>query len=276
MTDPLRSDRLALAADVPERDREARVEELLLAGLDRYFADQHELAINVWTRVLFIDRGHARARAYIERARSAIAERQRQGDELLHTGNAAFDRGDAGAARELVRSAVEHGASLDEALALLARIDRLENAAPPAPAFRRSPPQPAPGGAGTLTERRARLKWIGAGLVAGAVLCALASTLFLSGGSVAWPLFGAPEGLAVSTLNAPLPVPSIAETALSRGEALYAKGHLREALIALQAVPAGDPLRPRADELTAAIQRQLLAAARPGTPVRSEAPARRP
>jgi len=277
MTDPLRSDRLALAADVPERDREARVEELLLAGLDRYFADQHELAINVWTRVLFIDRGHARARAYIERARSAIAERQRQGDELLHTGNAAFDRGDAGAARELVRSAVEHGASLDEALTLLARIDRLENAAPAlAPAFRRSAPPPAPGGAGTLAERRARLKWIGGGLVAGAVLCALVSTLFLGGGSVPWPLFGAPEGLAVSTLNAPLPVPSIAETALSRGEALYAKGHLREALIALQAVPAGDPLRPRADELTAAIQRQLLAAARPGTPVRSEAPARRP
>ena len=56
-----------------------RVEELLLAGLDHYFAGQHELAINVWTRVLFLDRGHARARAYIERARGAIAERQREG-----------------------------------------------------------------------------------------------------------------------------------------------------------------------------------------------------
>ena len=86
MTDPLRSDRLPVAADVPERDRDARIEELLLAGLDHYFSEQHELAINVWTRVLFIDRGHARARAYIERARSAVAERQRKGDELLHTG----------------------------------------------------------------------------------------------------------------------------------------------------------------------------------------------
>ena len=31
----------------PERDRDARIEELLLAGLDHYFAEQHELAINV-------------------------------------------------------------------------------------------------------------------------------------------------------------------------------------------------------------------------------------
>src|SRR5688500_15748078 len=133
MTDPLRSDRLPVVADVPERDRDARIEELLLAGLDHYFSEQHELAINVWTRVLFIDRGHARARAYIERARSAVAERQRKGDELLHTGSAAFDRGDAEGARKLVASAVEHGASADEALALLARIERLDLAAPPAP-----------------------------------------------------------------------------------------------------------------------------------------------
>ena len=59
----------------------------------------YDLAINVWTRALFLDRGHARARAYIERARSAIAERQREGEELLHTGVAAFERGDGAAAR---------------------------------------------------------------------------------------------------------------------------------------------------------------------------------
>ena len=96
MTDRIRSDRPASAAhDVQERDREARVEELLLAGLDHYFAGQHELAISVWTRVLFLDHGHARARAYIERARGAIAERQREREELLHTGVAAFRRGEA-------------------------------------------------------------------------------------------------------------------------------------------------------------------------------------
>src|SRR5919108_4367533 len=111
MSDPLRTDPLPEAGEVPERDRDARIEALLVAGLDHYFAGQHELAISVWTRVLFLDRGHARAKAYIDRARSAMAERQREGDELLHTGVAALDRGDAGTARDLLTSAIERGAS---------------------------------------------------------------------------------------------------------------------------------------------------------------------
>ncbi len=124
MTDPLRTDHLAEGGEVPERERNARVEHLLLAGLDHYFSGQHELAISVWTRVLFLDRGHARAKAYIDRARSAIAERQREGDELLHTGAAAFERGDAGIARTLLTSAVERGVHSEEALVLLERVNR--------------------------------------------------------------------------------------------------------------------------------------------------------
>ena len=77
MTDALRSDR---PGELPDRERDARIEQLLISGLDHYFAGQLELAINVWTRVLFLDRGHARARAYIERARSALSERQRESD----------------------------------------------------------------------------------------------------------------------------------------------------------------------------------------------------
>ena len=111
--------------------RESRIEELLLAGLDHYFSGQHELAISVWTRVLFLDRSHARARAYIERARGAIAERQREGEELLQTGAAAFPRGDAEGARRLLTSAVERGAQPDEALAMLDRLERLTPAATP-------------------------------------------------------------------------------------------------------------------------------------------------
>src|SRR4030095_15943913 len=121
---------------------------------------QHELAITVWTRVLFLDRTHARARAYIERARTAIAERQREGDELLHAGLAAFTRGDAGDARRLLTSAVEQGARPEEAFAALERMDRLAPAEPaaaprrrvlpgtrmlPAPTRRRRGPTPSPG-----------------------------------------------------------------------------------------------------------------------------------
>src|SRR5688572_2978032 len=123
MTDALRSDR---PGDAPDRERDARIEQLLLSGLDHYFAGRHELAINVWTRVLFLDRGHARARAYIERARSALSEKQREGDELVHAGVAALHRGERAVARQLLTSAVERAPSDDEALALLHRLDRLE------------------------------------------------------------------------------------------------------------------------------------------------------
>src|SRR5690606_15679799 len=68
----------------PDRGGDDRAEALLVAGLDHYFEGRYEEAIHLWTRLLFIDRGHARARAYINRARSALAERQRRADELMH------------------------------------------------------------------------------------------------------------------------------------------------------------------------------------------------
>src|SRR5256712_12938714 len=107
-------------------DRDAKIEQLLLVGLDHYFAAQYDQAINVWTRALFLDRSHPRARAYIERARSAVAERQRQSEELLHTGVAAFQRGEGDEARRLLQAAIDGGAPTDEALAVLDRLDRLD------------------------------------------------------------------------------------------------------------------------------------------------------
>src|SRR4030088_1735468 len=104
MSDSLRTDRPRVLDTEPDADRDAKIEQLLLLGLDHYFSAQYEQAINVWTRALFLDRSHARARAYIERARSALAERQRESEELLHSGVAAFERGDGGEARRLLEN----------------------------------------------------------------------------------------------------------------------------------------------------------------------------
>ena len=139
MSDPLRTDGSRALAAASEADRDAKIEQLLLAGLDHYFAAQYDHAISVWTRVLFLDRSHARARAYIERARSALAERQRESEELLQNGVAAFERGDGGEARRLVQAAIDGGAPTDEALAVLDRLNRLGSAPavdPPSPARR--------------------------------------------------------------------------------------------------------------------------------------------
>ena len=100
MSDPQTTDPLHVAGPSDDRDREARIEQLLLTGLDHYFAGHHEQAINVWTRVIFLDRNHDRARAYIERARSAMAERHRELEELLHDGVNAYDAGEIARARD--------------------------------------------------------------------------------------------------------------------------------------------------------------------------------
>ena len=110
----------------PDPEREARIEELLLAGLDRYFAGRYEEAVNIWTRVAFLERGHGRARAYIERARGAQAERQRESEELLHRGVAAYQAGDTDGARVLLVRAVEEGGPTDVALSFLQRLNRFD------------------------------------------------------------------------------------------------------------------------------------------------------
>src|SRR5213593_3084301 len=142
-------------------DRDAKIEQLLLVGLDHYFAAQYDQAINVWTRALFLDRSHPRARAYIERARSAVAERQRQSEELLHTGVAAFQRGEGDEARRLLQAAIDGGAPSDEALAVLDRLNRFEASAVPAPqpASRRRPRATA---SSTVAERSRSLLWMAA------------------------------------------------------------------------------------------------------------------
>jgi hypothetical protein len=286
MTDPLRTDHLPEAGEVPERERNARVEGLLLAGLDHYFSSQYELAISVWTRVLFLDHGHARAKAYIDRARSAIAERQREGEELLHTGAAAFDRGDAGAARRLLNSAVEHGAPTDEALSLLERLNRLEQANP-VPARSVASRFSIDAGGDTAVAAldktsSSRVVWIATGVFAGLAAAGVVAWVALT--RPQWlPFSPAPVSQPVAEVLDPLPVPSPSDVWLSRARVLYEDGHLREALRALDAVGASDRLRGEADELRAAIQKTLLDASRlqpvspPGAPkATSEPPRSRP
>ena len=89
MSDPLRTETSRTPEPASKAEREAKIEQLLLAGLDHYFGGHYDQAINVWTRALFLDRSHAPGSGRIERARSAQAERLRESEALLHDGAAA-------------------------------------------------------------------------------------------------------------------------------------------------------------------------------------------
>ena len=259
MSDPLTTEPVPESGPSGDTDREARIEQLLLAGLDHYFAGQYERAISVWTRVVFLERHHDRARAYIERARSALAERQRESEELLHTGMDAYNAGEIEKARDCLTRAAEQGS--DTAHVFLDRLHRMGAGAgiPDAPVD----PAPArrPAAARLMPMAPRGSGWIAAGVAAAAVAVAMLVGGLPSGTWRSELQGSAPASLTPSSIEEPLPVVRASETALARARALHADGHLQDALRALDRVGLADPFREEADRLRADIQRDLLVAA---------------
>lgn len=247
---------------LPGADDEARIENLLVTGLDHYFAGEFEQAINLWTRVLFLDRNHDRARAYIDRARSAQAEQQRISEALVHEGLEAFDRGEVVRARALLSDALDQGASHDVALGVLGRIDRLDagtRAATPSipPIRKRALQRPA---SADENQRRGTIArwWITAAAI---VLVGAIAFVLVAPNGLPWFPVQATTGSALIPPPSPLPLPSPTETYLLQARSLFASGKLRDALHSLDRVPVADALRPDAERLRADIQRELLAVA---------------
>ena len=252
MTEPLRTD-LPGVGPSSEADREARIEQLLLSGLDHYFAGKYEQAINVWTRVAFLERGHGRARAYIERARGALAERQRESEELLHSGVEAYHAGDLDSARDLLTRAVRDGGPNETALVFLQRLGRVEVVSPlPAPELPQRPlvsHQPH-----SSAERRA---WALTVLVSALIAAAIAIIALPIGSWLAELPVTAPVAARVPV--EPVPIVRTQEMRIERARALHAAGRPHEALRLLEMVDIADPLRIEADNLRADLQRELLA-----------------
>ena len=264
MTDSSRSDPAHARDDASEADRDAKIEQLLLAGLDHYFAAQYQQAINVWTRALFLDRSHARARAYIERARSAMAERQRESEEMLQHGVDAFRRGEGDEARRLLNAAIDRGAPPDEAFVVLERLNRLE--APARLAASALDDHAMEPDAASVSDRRSRpfATTVAVGLAVVAIL-AVGGYAAIATDQVEWRALLMLQDPPAANTPAPvaremaLPLPRRGETALNRARSLAARGRLHEALTTLDDVRSTDPQKADADLLRADIQRQLLA-----------------
>jgi tetratricopeptide (TPR) repeat protein len=262
MSDPLRTNPIENTASTDgDAERDAKIESLLLAGLDQYFAADYAQAIDIWTRALFLDRSHARARAYIERARSAMAEQQRESEELLHNGVAAFERGEIEAARQMLNAAVQRGGAHDVALAFLTRIDRIHAATPaeraPVTAPSRLPFRPR-----AAASARRGSRWVSAMFLILLIATSVVAIASWDQLQVWIPALntGAQDGLAPTrVVQEPLIVPRSSETALERALALRASGRLYDAIRAVELVRPTDPLRGDADKLKADIQKEILA-----------------
>ena len=275
-------------------DRLALIEQLLLAGLDHYFIGQYEQAIHVWTRVFFLDRGHARARAYIERARGALAEHQREAEARgAEEATAPRPGGSGSMCRRSALASQSAAAELTDTLPAAL-------AAPPAVTPRsvawstlivnpgrscsrmacRGPfgvpgviapaGQPAGMGRGMADRRGPALRRRASGrmslliTLAVVLLCSAAYVVVARDRLAIW--WGTPaENTAAAPLAnvepEPLPLPRVSEQTLTRARSLFARGHLHEALQTLSAVGADDPLRRDADTLLIEVERALLDAA---------------
>jgi len=265
MADPLPSG-LPQPEVIDGADREARIEHLLVTGLDHYFAGEFESAINLWTRVLFLDRTHDRARAYIVRARTAQAEQQRATEALVHQGLEAFSRGEVDAARALLRDALDRGASHDLALGVLGRIDRLDvgQAMSVVPTTISAPRRAVP--RAEAVAEVAPVPWARIGswaVLVTAVAMAGVGTWWLAAGRPAAADWRSPRpvnsaSVAAPVTGGPLPSPNGTEVYVNRGRALFAEGKLRDALRVLDRVPVGDAMRADAARVRGEIQRRLL------------------
>ena len=268
MVDPRRLDPDTPADAREAADRESQTDALLVEGLDRYFTGRYEDAIHLWTRLLFLDRNHAKARAYIDRARTALAERQRRSEEMLQTSRALLEQGETEAARDLLTEAVAQGGEDEHAAALRLRLERVERVERLNPSDRAWPTGSSAPVEGVTAEAVPGWSWpqrprpIAVGVVLGA---ALLLVLTVSSG-VAQDWLGwrsTVEGLRPAAGEPRIPVLTSGDVALVRARTLAERGRFAEALRTLDRVGPDSAQRPAVDRMKADIQQLLLAGAPP-------------
>lgn len=259
------SKRLPLSAQDEAVLRDRQIDALLDEGLDRYFSARYEDAIHLWTRVLFLDRSHARARAYIERARTALAEMQRRSDELLQASRDLLEQGETEAARQLFSEAVAASADELQSAALRVRLERWERVRRAGTPVEESPAVDEQVSPWTWAQRPGRA--VGAGLAV-LVILGLAG-IFVQGGSnpqdlrdAATPTEAGLAGGPAAPITTKLTVLSSSQVALVRARTSFAHGRLSQALRDLDRIEIDSVDRAAADALRIEIQQLLMASAR--------------
>lgn len=263
-----------------------KTDELFRQGEDLCARGMYVQAIHVWTRILFLERGDTRAKGAIERAKRAVAERQRELDVELAAAEELLDSGDieaaAGGVRHILSIDPRHAEGHLLAERIAARKRRIDMTPANAVAVddedvheslrsqrglllrvsRKASPTLRPRGNASSLEmgKMAGLKMAGFGL--GVVLVFASSALYLH---LNWESIVSDGAFVTGNALAPggagpvdAAVPGASELRYYNGARLYAKGRYREALAELSLVGRDDAVAERARSLILRIEDRLL------------------
>jgi tetratricopeptide (TPR) repeat protein len=253
--------------------------DLLRHGEALFASGEYQQAIHVWTRILFLDRSNSEARVRIDRAKAAVAERQRKLDAQVADAIGLLEAGEIGRARESVRSVLATDASHGEARQLADAIevlDRKAETSTPVPASPLPAREPAPASRGVILRvpkgaraasprcrRKAAPRFKMAAFLLGALVSFAASAFLLRRNwdtIVSDGAFGRPPDAAKAVLPArpAAAVPDLSELRYYNGERLFAQGRYREALAELHRVDRGSRVASEARALVLRIEDRLL------------------
>ena len=255
----------------PSSRSSLKTEELYLYGDELFDKGFFQRAVDVWTRILFIDRGNPKARKAIERAKKAIAERQRLLDAEVASAGRLFEEGDLEGADCLIRAVLAtdprhvEGHQVAERIAALDRRNLVgascEIESPPVPSKRGLPVHVSKKGSARPATETSALPLKMAVFALSAMLVFATGALYLH---LNWDSFVSDGAFAHSTPPSGLSdlearsLPDPAELRYYNGARLFAKGRYREALTELSLVDRSSATAEEARGLILRIEQRLL------------------
>jgi tetratricopeptide (TPR) repeat protein len=258
-----------------DSDGGTKTSDLLRQGRAFLNAGHYQQAINVWTRILFLDRGNLAAREAIDKAKRSMAERQRELDALVGEAAKRAEKGERPKAKRLLARVLTLDPRHTEGRGLWEKIEATERRAE-AQSNGVTLTTDLPGGTTRLRRRSAgqkngakTKKARSASPLKMAVFLFCAFCLLALGGlylHLNWDFLVSDSAFATSRQEGPgtanliehpqVPMPS--DLHYYNGARLHAKGQYRDALAELARVERGTAFYEDARGLILRIEERLL------------------